>query len=232
MVGPAMARNLCGMSNVGMGRRWSFLLVIIQASIALLVMGSEECNDWHRYDDWQSVESRSPRPFTPVLDRGIQEAITVDHWPDARERTLHVLNFPASFLLGWYSHPLSIYADSLLGPSLLRLSRHISVKARVVLLDAVLLFGICLQWWLVAVWLEHAIPLARLLRGVVASMALIGVIMALLAAPRSFAESKAVDGTIAILSLIVACGWVLLTVAGTVSGMVLASRQMLQRLHG
>jgi hypothetical protein len=68
----------------------------------------------------------------------------VDFWPDVRFRIFYASNLPISILLGWYSHPLSIYEVSILGPFLFRLCQRLSVEARVITLDAVLLLGVLL----------------------------------------------------------------------------------------
>jgi hypothetical protein len=152
-----------------------------------------------------------------VLSKEAQQAMSVDYWPDARIRTFYTLNLPMSVLLGWYSHPLSIESNSILGPSLLRVSLRPSVKGRVAILDAVLLFAACLQWWLIGLWLEHLVPFVRVLRVVAAAMTVLGTVMTLLAVPRTVAEIAAIDITIRVLSLMLILGWVFLTVIGTLS---------------
>ena len=146
-------------SNDSMVRRWSLILLAVNSCLAVLLIGTEESHDWEQYEYWRLEEQASPKAFSPVLSKEAQQAMSVDYWPDARIRTFHTLNLPMSVLLGWYSHPLSIQTNSILGPSLLRVGQRLSVKSRVVVLDAVLLFGVCWQWWLVGLWLEHPVPL-------------------------------------------------------------------------
>jgi hypothetical protein len=210
-------------------RRWSVSLLLVHSCLALLLMGSEEFYDWHQYEYWQSEEDNLRKPISPVLGKDIQEAMSVDRWPDVRERTFHALNIPMSILLGWYSHPVSIYTNSVLGPLLLRVSQHTSVKSRVAILDAVLLLGICLQWWLVGLWLERPRPLARVLRVDAASMTLLGIVMTLMAVPKPLAENRVIVGTLELSSMVVALGWVLLIVAGTLSVVLAVARIVLQK---
>jgi hypothetical protein len=200
-----------------MVRRWSLSLLAANALLAFLLLGIEELHSWHQYESWQREEERSQRTFSPVLTKEDEQAMTVDYWPDVRMRTFHSLNLPMSVLVGWYSHPLSIHANSILGPSLLRGTQRLSVKRRVATLDAVLLFGVCLQWWLVGLWLEHSVPLVRLLKVVAAGMTALGTAMTLVVVPGSAGETTVIQATVDVLSLIVAFGWVLLIVTGTVS---------------
>jgi hypothetical protein len=60
-------------------------------------------------------------------------------------------------------------------------------------------------------------------------MTLLGIVMTLIAVPRPLAENKAIDGTVAVSSLVVALGWVLLIVAGTLSVVLAGARIMLQK---
>jgi hypothetical protein len=204
-------------SNVYMIRRWSLCLLVMHSCLAVLLIGSEEFYNWHTYEFWQLEEQRSQKPFSPVLDKGTQQALSVDHWLDARERVFHSLNLPVSILLGWYSHPLSIQSNSILGPFLLRICHGVSVKTRVVILDGVLLLGICLQWWLVGLWLEHSVRFVRALRIIAASMTVLGIAMTAAAIPNSLSAITAVQCSIDLLSLIPVLGWVLLIAIGILS---------------
>lgn len=211
-----------------MVRRWSLSLLAVNACLAFLLMGSEELRDWHRYERWQSEEHRSQRAFSPVLTNEEQQAMSVDYWPDVRMRAFHALNLPMSILLGWYSHPLSIQTNSILGSSLLRSCQRLSVKSRVAILDAVLLCGVSLQWWLVGLWLERPVPLVRALRITAAGMTVLGLGVTLAAIPRPVGEIAAIHNAVEVLSLVIAFGWVLLFVTGTVS-VALTSRRALTR---
>jgi hypothetical protein len=115
-------------SNLHMIRRWSISLLLVHSCLAVLLLGSEEFYDWHQYEHWQSEENSLQKPFSPVLGKDIQEAISVDHWPDVRERTFHTLNIPMSILLGWYSHPMSIYTNSVRAIPVASLSAHVGEK--------------------------------------------------------------------------------------------------------
>lgn len=205
------------MSNVGMVRRWSLLLLAVNSCLALFLIGSGELRDWEQYKYWQVEEQRSQTTFSPVLSKESQQAMSVDYWPDSRIRTFHALNLPMSVLLGWYSHPLSIQTNSVFGPSLLRVCRRLSVKSRVVILDAVLLFGVCLQWWLVGLWLEHPARFVRVLRIVAVAMTVLGIVMTLLSVPSSVGEIAAIHITVGVLSLILILAWLFLTVIGALS---------------
>jgi hypothetical protein len=207
-----------------MTRRWSLLLLAVNLCLAFLLIGTEELRDWDRYEYWQLEQQRSQRAFSPVLSKETQQAMSVDYWPDARMRTFHTLNLPVSVLLGWYSHPLSIQTNSILGPSLLRVSQRLSVKGRVAILDTVLLFAVCLQWWLVGLWLEHPVPFVRVLRVVAAAMTVLGIVMTLLAVPRTVAEIAAIDITVGVLSIMLILAWVFLTVIGTLSAVLKTAR--------
>ena len=207
-----------------MVRRWSLILLAVNSCLAFLLIGTEESRDWEQYEDWRLEEQGSQKAFSPVLSKEAQQAMLVDYWPDARIRTFHTLNLPMSVLLGWYSHPLSIQANSILGPSLLRVGRRLSVKSRVVVLDAVLLFGVCLQWWLVGLWLEHPVPFARVLRVVVAAMTVLGIVMTVLALPRAVSEIAAIHITVGVLSLTLILAWVFLIVVGTLSAVLKTAR--------
>lgn len=207
-----------------MARRWSLLLLTVNLCLAFPLIGTEELRDWHQYEYWQLEQQRSQKAFSPVLSKEAQQAMSVDYWPDARTRTFHTLNLPVSVLLGWYSHPLSIQTNSILGPSLLRVSQRLSVKGRVAILDTVLLFAVCLQWWLVGLWLEHHVPFVRVLRVVAAAMTVLGIVMTLLAVPRTVAEIAAIDITVGVLSVMLILAWVFLTVIGTLSAVLKAAR--------
>ena len=212
-------------SNFNMVRRWSLSLLAINAFLAFLLMGSEELDDWHHYDFWQPEEQRSQRAFSPVLPKEVQQVIPVENWPDLRIKAFNGLNLPMSNLLGSYSHPLSIVSNSILGPSLLRVCRRLSVKSRVVILDAVLLFGVCLQWWLVGLWLERPVPMVQLLRAVVAGMTSIGTVATLAVFPRPIAFIALIGE---VLTPAIALGWVLLIVTGTIS-LILTTKRALTR---
>ena len=199
-------------SNVSMARRWSLLLLAVNLCLAALLIGTEELRDWHRYEYWQLEQQRSKEAFSPVLSKEVQQAMAVDYRPDARMKTFHALNLPVSVLLGWYSHPLSIQTNSILGPSLLRVSQRLSVKVRVAILDTVLLFAVSLQWWLVGLWLEHPLPFVRVLRVVAAAMTVLGIVMTLVAVPRTAAEIAAIDITVGSLSVMLILAWLFLTV--------------------
>jgi hypothetical protein len=207
-----------------MVRRWSLLLLAVNSCLAFLLIGTEELRDWEQYDYWQLEQQRSQKAFSPVLSKEAQQAMSVDYWPDAGIRTFHTLNLPMSVLLGWYSHPLSIQTNSILGPSILRVSQRLSVKSRVAILDAVLLCAVCLQWWLFGLWLEHPVPFVRVLRAVAAGMTVLGIVMTLLAVPRAVAEIPAIHNTVGILSLMLIIAWVFLTVIGTVSAVLRTAR--------
>jgi hypothetical protein len=207
-----------------MARRWSLLLLVVNLCLAFLLIGTEELRDWHQYEHWQLEQQRSQKAFSPVLSTEAQQALSVDYWPDARMRTFHTLNLPVSVLLGWYSHPLSIQTNSILGPSLLRVSQRLSVKGRVAILDTVLLFAVCLQWWLVGLWLEHPVPFVRVPRVVAAAMTVLGIVMTLLAVPRTVDEIAAIDITVGVLSVMLILAWVFLTVIGTLSAVLKTAR--------
>jgi len=209
-----------------MVRRWSLLLLAINSCLALLLIGAEESRDWEQYEHWQLEEQRSQKAFSPVLSKEAQQAMSVDYWPDARIRTFHTLNLPMSVLLGWYSHPLSIQTNSILGPSLLRACQRLSVKSRVEMLDAVLLFGVCLQWWVVGLWLQHPAPFVRVLRVVVVTMTVLGLVMTLLSVPTSVGEIAAIYITIGALSLLLILAWVFLAVIGTLSVILESARTL------
>jgi hypothetical protein len=211
-----------------MVRRLSLSLLAVNACLAFLLMGSEELRDWHQYERWQSEENRSQRAFSPVLTKEERRAMSVDYRPNIRMRAFHALNLPMSILLGWYSHPLSIQTNSILGPSLLRSCQRLSVKSRVAILDAVLLFGVSLQWSLAGLWLDRPVPLVRLLRIIAAGMTVLGIAVTSAAVPRPIAEIAAIRNTVEVLSLVIAFGWVLLFVTGTVS-VALTSRRALRR---
>jgi len=154
-----------------------------------------------------SWKNRLPkRAFSPVLTKEVQQTMSVDYWPDVRMRAFHALNLPMSILLSWYSHPLSIQTNSVLGSSFLRVCERLSVKTRVVTLDAVLSFGVSLQWWLVGLWLERPVPLARVLRIIAAGMALLGIAVTLTAIPRLVSEIVAIQHVVEVLSLVIALG--------------------------
>jgi hypothetical protein len=180
--------------------------------------------DWQQYEYWQVEEQASQRAFSPVLTKEVQQTGLVDYWPDSRMRAFHALNLPMSILLGWYSHPLSIQTNSVLGSALLRVCESLSVKSRVVTLDAVLLFGVSLQWWLVGLWLEHPVPLARVLRIIAAAMAVLGIAVTLTAIPSLLAEIVAIQHVVEVLSLVIALGWVFLIMTGIVSVVLMSTR--------
>ncbi|HUA16745.1 MAG TPA: hypothetical protein VMG31_15735 [Verrucomicrobiae bacterium] len=207
-----------------MVRRWSLFLLAVNSCLSFFLIGTEEFRDWQQYEYWQLEEQRSQRAFSPVLSKEAQQAMSVDYWPNARIRTFHTLNLPTSALLGWYSHPLSIQTNSILGPSLLRVTRHLSVKGRVATLDVGLLLSVCLQWWLVGVWLEHPVPFVRVLRVVAAGMTVLGIVMTLLAVPRALAEIAAIP--VGVLSLVLVLAWVFLIVIGTLSGVLKGARTL------
>ena len=207
-----------------MVRRWSLHLLAVNSCLSLLLIGTAELHDWERYKYWQAEQNRSPKAFSPVLSKEAQQAMSVDHWPDARIRTFHALNLPMSVLLGWYSHPLSIQTNSILGPSMLRVSQRLAVKSRVAILDAVLLFAVCLQWWLVGLWLEHPVPFVCVLRVVAAAMTVLGIVMTLLAVPTAVAEIEAIHITVGALSLVLLLAWVFLTLTGTLSAVLKTAR--------
>jgi len=174
-----------------------------------------------------SWKNRLPkRAFSPVLTKEVQQTMSVDYWPDVRMRAFHALNLPMSILLSWYSHPLSIQTNSVLGSSFLRVCERLSVKTRVVTLDAVLSFGVSLQWWLVGLWLERPVPLARVLRIIAAGMALLGIAVTLTAIPRLVAEIVAIQHVVEVLSLVIALGWVFLIMTGTVSVVLMRTRAL------
>lgn len=207
-----------------MVRRWSLLLLAVNSCLALLLIGTEELGDWKQYEYWQLEQQRSQKAFSPVLSKDGQQPMSVDYWPDARIRTFHTLNLPMSVLLGWYSHPLSIQMNSILGPSLLRAGQRLPVKSRVAILDAVLFFAVCLQWWLVGLWLEHPVPFVRLLRVVAAAMTALGMVMTLLAIPKAVAEIAVIQAAVGVLSLMLILAWVFLTVIGTLSAVLKTTR--------
>src|SRR5579864_8153612 len=198
-------------------RRWSLSLLVMHSCLAVLLIGSEEIYAWHTYELWQLEEQRSQRPFTPVLGKEIQQAMSIDSWPDARERVFHSLNLPVSILLGWYSHPLSIQSNSVLGPFLLRICHGVSVKTRVLILDGVVFLGVCLQWWLIGLWLERSVRFVWALRIIAASMTVLGIAMTAAAIPNSLSAITAVQCSIDLLSLILVLGWVLLIAIGILS---------------
>jgi len=206
-----------------MFRRLRFSLAILNFCLALFLIGSEEYYDWHEYEFWQREEQRSQRPFSPVIGTEMEQAMAIDRWPGPRMRAFHSLNLPMSILIGWYSHPLSIQANSILGPFLLRSCRHLSVRQRVVALDAILLIGVFLQWYFVGLWLECRVPFVRMLRAVTTSMAILGIVMTMVAVPSAFAAIGAIDD---LLSLVVILGWLLLLVIGTLSAVFAVTRML------
>jgi hypothetical protein len=209
-----------------MVRRWSLLLLAVNSCLAFLLIGREELHDWQQYQYWQLEEQASQRGFSPVLTKEVQQTMSVDYWPDVRIRAFHALNLPTSILLGWYSHPLSIQTNSVLGSSLLRVCDHLSVKSRVVTLDAVLLFGVSLQWWLVGLLLERPVPLVRVLRIIAAGMAVLGIAVTLTAIPKLVDEHAAIQHLVEILSLVIALGWVFLIMTGIVSLVLMSTRAL------
>ena len=213
-------------SNLNMVRRWSLLLLAVNTCLAFLLMASEEVHDWHQYGRWEAEEHQSQRPFSPVLTKEEQQAMLVDYWPDVRVRAFHALNLPMSILLGWYTHPLSIQMNSAMGPSLLRVCGRLSVRSRVAILDAVLLFGVSLQWWLVGLWLERTVPLVRPSRIIAAGMTVLGIAVTMTAVPRPVAEIVAIQHIIEVLSLMIALGWVFLITTGTVSVTLISTRAL------
>ena len=226
MLRQSSASERWAVSNVSMVRRWSLLLLAVNSCLAGLLIGTEELRDWDQYESWQVEQHRSQKAFSPVLSKETQQAMSVDYWPDSRIRTFHTLNLPMSVLLGWYSHPLSIQTNSILGPSLLRVSKRLSVKSRVTILDAVLLFAVCLQWWLVGLWLEHPFPFVRVLRGVAVAMTVLGTVMTLLAVPRAVAEIAAIHITVGVFSLVLILAWGFLAVIGTLSAVLKTARSV------
>jgi len=209
-----------------MVRRWSLLLLAVNTCLAFLLMASEEVHDWHQYGRWEAEEYQSQRPFSPVLTKEEQQAMLVDYWPDVRVRAFHALNLPMSILLGWYTHPLSIQMNSVLGSSLLRVCGRLSVRSRVAILDVVLLFGVSLQWWLVGLWLERPVPIVRPSRIIAAGMTVLGIAVTLTAVPRPVAEIVAIQHIIEVLSLMIALGWVFLITTGTLSVTLISTRAL------
>jgi len=94
------------------------------------------------------------------------------------------------------------------------------------MLDAVLLFGVCLQWWVVGLWLEHPAPFVRVLRIVVVTMTVLGLVMTLLSVPTSVGEIAAIYITIGALSLLLILAWVFLAVIGTLSVVLKSARTL------
>jgi hypothetical protein len=76
----------------------------------------------------------------------------------------------------------------------------------------------------IGLWIEHPVPLARVLRAAAASMTLLGIVMTLMAVPKSFAQNRVIVGTVELSSLVVALGWVLLIEMGTFSVLLAGAR--------
>ena len=77
--------------------------------------------------------------------------------------------------------------------------------------------GVSLQWWLVGLWLQRPVPLARVLRLIIACMTAPGIVMTLAAISSSVVEIDAIRYTVEALLLVVVLGWVLLMVTGAIS---------------
>lgn len=221
-----------------MSRRWSLWLLAIHSCIAVLLISIEEVHYWREYEVLQSIEDRQHEPYSFVLSPEVQKAMEVDRWLNDRERTVHALNMPVSLVVGWYSHPIGLYTNSLLGPSLLRMSRHLAVKSRVVVLDAVLVAGIGLQWWLIGLWIERRAPLARVLRAMAGSMTVLGIVMTLVTVIEWLAGHALQDSFIAVplgltilfSFLLVVLGWVLIVAVAIVGLVVLVTKTVRHRM--
>jgi len=83
-----------------------------------------------------------------------------------------------------------------------------------------------LQWWVVGLWLEHPAPFVRVLRIVVVTMTVLGLVMTLLSVPTSVGEIAAIYITIGALSLLLILAWVFLAVIGTLSVVLKSARTL------
>jgi hypothetical protein len=97
------------------------------------------------------------------------------------------------------------------------------VKSRVIVLDAVVLFAVCLQWWLIGLWLERPVPMLQLLRVIVVGMTSIGGVATLAVFPRPIAFIALIGE---LLSPVIALGWVLLIVTGIISLTLITTRAL------
>lgn len=201
---------------------WSRSLCFIHAALALLLIGSEEIHSWHLYGHLQLIEDSTHEPCCEAPD---PNAIAIDRWLDLRERTLHSLNIPASLVIGWYTHPLSLYVPSLAGSLLVRAAQILPVKVRVVVLDVLLLCAIALQWWLVGIWIERTTLFARFLKAVAASMTLLGGVMTFLAVPTAAAEVRLCQHVVEVGSLLLLLAWIIMIGVGILSLMRLGIRK-------
>ncbi len=165
--------------------KWSVCFPLIQCLIALSLMICEEAHYWEHYQDWQARQDKSGQPYTPLLTGPF--TVSLDFGLNDREQIVHYLNLPVSIVIGWYSVPRLNY-DSVLGPLLLRATWSLSVKARILLLDVLFLFGVWLQWRIVGLALERTLAHSRFFRRLTIffSLASCGMAIAALAIARSW----------------------------------------------
>lgn len=143
-------------------KRWTWWVSIILTLSSGGLIIRDEISSWEWYEFKQVQELRQYLPFDPVLSNRAWG----DQWVPAQVGAVHTANVPAALLIGWYAHPFLNYVDAPLG-YLFKLSfSHIQLKPRVVILDAIFVLGIWLQWYFLGFWLRLRMPLADAQYGV------------------------------------------------------------------
>jgi hypothetical protein len=143
---------------------WSILLPAVQVVIALIIMMPDEVFEWHdrqvhapsyeRYDEAerlreQQARTRQHRRFARCpSDLEDQWGAGADYWPGDATKAMYAVNLPASLLVGWYSHAISLSSCPLLWPVLGVAADAMPLRTRIIVFDLLFVTTVALQWWL------------------------------------------------------------------------------------
>jgi hypothetical protein len=211
-----------------MKRRWSVILLCTHVVIAAVLVAKDELRFSKEFARWQQVELTYRTAYNPVPTPEMRAMI--DYWASNTEKTVDVLNMPAMLIVGWYSHPFN-RASSLLSAVELRLTTDLTVKARVIVLDLLLLLFIGLQWLLIGYAIQKRLPLVGFVRAVFVSISVVGVLMACLCLPPWWQGNQYVEGLVGIFALSVVCAWVVGLAAATAAVLWYCIRAITPRLR-
>ncbi len=178
-----------------MRKHWAVWLVVIHVVVTSVFVIKQRVDDWRLFEmlgpsaglvadqavqspRWWKALQRWWHPPPPITGLSF-DLVDIDIWPSAEEKAYRFFELPVNLLVGWYMHPAADRDYSLFPIGFFPGVRHISYKARIVVLDTLMIALVGLHWWLVGRLLKRHDRLARWVKIPVVAVTSVGVVWAI-----------------------------------------------------
>jgi hypothetical protein len=140
--------------------RWSIIFAALHLSLVTPMMVLVEMSDWPDVTEVQRHEIRRQQKnhAAPFTEGQIEwDCTSADRWPSAQETAIQLGNLPASIIVGWNRHPVSLCLTSVVKVLSKRFEDYIPLRAGIVAFDCVFIVSIGFQWWMIGRWCKAAL---------------------------------------------------------------------------